>query len=74
MVARLCRVVGSNLNGSTDLKNDQHYRVNLSLRKLSRESNFLHYNQCDQIVRLFFQYLAIQYNGNLPNSIKNFPT
>ena len=27
-------------------------------------------NQCDQMVRLFFQYLAIYNNENLPNRIK----
>ena len=36
---------------------------------LSRFHNPLAHEQCDQMVRFFFQYLAICYNANLPNSI-----
>ena len=29
--------------------------------------------QCDQMTRLFVQYLAVYNNGNLPKSVPNFP-
>ena len=32
-----------------------------------------HHNQCDQMEKLFFQYLAIYYNENMPNGHKKFP-